>query len=247
MRALLRILTLTILAGGLFAAFSCGSSKPCGPGYCSGCCDAEGVCQAGTLSNLCGSAGAACTACSFSQFCSGGFCTSVGGAGGGGGSAGNPGGGSGGGTGGGTGGGIGGGGGGGAGGGVGGGAGGGGGGNVGYGSDAGIVPSGGACASTGDCAGQSPLCADFWPDGYCISSCTTTQDCPQSSSAVCYGNQCAQSCSAPGAGQSTCRPSYVCYEQPDAGMSPICIPNCNDTAFSVCNSTQTCQPDGYCR
>lgn len=40
-----------------------------------GCCDAEGVCQAGTTLNACGVAGAACQSCSSSEVCGGGQCS----------------------------------------------------------------------------------------------------------------------------------------------------------------------------
>jgi hypothetical protein len=36
----------------------------CGPGNCTGCCDASGVCRPGTGNALCGMGGEACNACS---------------------------------------------------------------------------------------------------------------------------------------------------------------------------------------
>jgi hypothetical protein len=36
----------------------------CGPGNCAGCCDASGVCRAGTGNALCGMGGGACDTCS---------------------------------------------------------------------------------------------------------------------------------------------------------------------------------------
>ncbi len=67
--------------------FALGSSN-CGPPPCSsascptGCCSSSGRCETGTSSAACGQLGRACTACSISQSCSAGTCTTPGAAGG---------------------------------------------------------------------------------------------------------------------------------------------------------------------
>jgi len=48
----------------------------CGPSTCNGCCDATGTCRTGTSNAVCGTGGALCTACSGSNSCSNGQCTS---------------------------------------------------------------------------------------------------------------------------------------------------------------------------
>lgn len=73
--------------------FSCGtpSSPACDSASCQGCCDAAGVCQAGSAASACGANGFACQACSATTTCVSGACVAPsgtgGGSGGGGGSA----------------------------------------------------------------------------------------------------------------------------------------------------------------
>lgn len=45
---------------------------PCGPDICSGCCDSNGICQAGTVVDACGSGGLVCNVCvpAVGQVCS---------------------------------------------------------------------------------------------------------------------------------------------------------------------------------
>ena len=173
--------------------------------------------------------------------------TGVGGGGGSGGGAAAAGGGTAGGAGGGAGGGSGGG----VGGGLGGGGAGGGGGTNGYGLDAGLVLTGGACASGGDCAGNDsgylPHCTSTWPSRLLPDACTTKADCP-GSSVVCFnGKACAAGCPAPDGGQSTCRTGYLCATEPYVGgLLGGCVPDCRVVA-SICSGSVTCRSDGYCR
>lgn len=86
-----------LVAGGLIAG--CGAATKCGPGTCTGCCDATGACQGGNTSTACGSGGLLCGGCALGQICSLGLCVSAGTGGGtssGGGSGGGAGGGAGG-------------------------------------------------------------------------------------------------------------------------------------------------------
>lgn len=64
------------------AVSGCGSTTAtptCSPSTCSGCCDPQGECQIGLLSDACGQAGQTCQTCSSTQICSGGFCVGAGG------------------------------------------------------------------------------------------------------------------------------------------------------------------------
>lgn len=75
-------LLLVVAVLGLTVA--CGKSPvPCGPGNCTGCCDASGMCQSLASSTACGSNGAACVQCPAGQSCSFGACTGSFGTGGG--------------------------------------------------------------------------------------------------------------------------------------------------------------------
>lgn len=98
-----------VVAGALTITFAaCGSGKPkCNASTCTtGCCDAAGTCQPGSLNMACGSGGNVCVTCPLNQVCQLGFCVSSvtgggggsqgGGAGGGGGTGGGTGGGGGG-------------------------------------------------------------------------------------------------------------------------------------------------------
>lgn len=100
MTSLARPAVLGLVLGFVAAGFACGSSKPCGPDTCQGCCDSSGACVAGTGSGACGSAGSTCIACDGGRTCVAGFCSGSNGGGAGGGTAdgGGAGGGSGGGT-----------------------------------------------------------------------------------------------------------------------------------------------------
>lgn len=78
-----------LLLGGLtlvlLTASGCGSTgQACDPSLCAGgCCDPNGLCQAGTETTACGSAGFLCVACEAGQACVAGACTVTGGTGGG--------------------------------------------------------------------------------------------------------------------------------------------------------------------
>ena len=73
----------TLAAAALLSLFAARPSKgTCDASNCSGCCDAQGTCQGGTTSSLCGSGGAACSACGANESCQSNACapvTSVGG------------------------------------------------------------------------------------------------------------------------------------------------------------------------
>lgn len=78
---LLRVAVLLVFA----AASSCGTgSKKCTPDNCAtGCCDADGECQAGTLFDACGARGEECAACTLGTTCQVGLCVSFSATGGG--------------------------------------------------------------------------------------------------------------------------------------------------------------------
>jgi hypothetical protein len=81
MRTLLKVSLMLSLS---YAAYSCSpTSKTCDATSCAtGCCDASGVCQAGTTAAVCGAKGGSCSACNASQFCSLGSCQATGNGGG---------------------------------------------------------------------------------------------------------------------------------------------------------------------
>ena len=65
------------LAVGLSLSFvaSCGPApQPCGPSTCTGCCDENGECLAGSSLLACGVGGGACAACEANQACLAGAC-----------------------------------------------------------------------------------------------------------------------------------------------------------------------------
>lgn len=98
---------LAFLVLGSAALVGCGATPKCGPGNCTGCCDAAGQCQGGNTNTACGTGGLLCGGCSVGQTCNLGLCASAGtgggsSSGGGGGSTGGGGGTTGGGSGGGT-------------------------------------------------------------------------------------------------------------------------------------------------
>jgi len=80
-----RALVLGLLAGSsLLLAPACGSGTAtparCSRSNCSGCCDADGVCQVGNAAEACGLDAVACVACTSGQTCSAaGACTTTGG------------------------------------------------------------------------------------------------------------------------------------------------------------------------
>src|SRR5262245_10658362 len=49
---------------------NCQGGPSCDSMTCSGCCSADGVCQAGDTADACGQGGAACGACTIGQRCS---------------------------------------------------------------------------------------------------------------------------------------------------------------------------------
>lgn len=73
----MRSLTLCffISVASLFSA--CPQQKDCSASTCSGCCDADGACQAGNLANACGASGNQCVACPGGA-CNLGFCSNTG-------------------------------------------------------------------------------------------------------------------------------------------------------------------------
>ncbi|MFZ5446336.1 MAG: hypothetical protein ACOZQL_40485 [Myxococcota bacterium] len=80
----LHLLTFSLV----FLGFACGTTTPtpttCSPSTCLGCCDANGICNPGSLASACGFGGALCTTCSSGLVCSNGACIngSTGGGGG---------------------------------------------------------------------------------------------------------------------------------------------------------------------
>jgi serine protease len=98
---------------------------------------------------------------------------------------------------------------------------------------------GGACTTTCPNGGT---CFTGYPGGYCTQECNTTS-CPLGSTCIGGTNKaCLSQCTGPGAGQSTCRSLYVCYD--DGTGYGVCLPKCNTDA--------DCSPDfcnmgtGYC-
>ena len=99
-------------------------------------------------------------------------------------------------------------------------------------------------ACTGTCPDMATCltAADGWPGGYCSKDCKTAT-CPLGS--TCVGTMapfCVAQCTGPKTGQSTCRASYVCYN--DGTGKGMCLPRCTtdpDCAPQVCNLGT-----GYC-
>ncbi|MBL8951433.1 MAG: hypothetical protein JNK82_11680 [Myxococcaceae bacterium] len=58
----------------LFVGSCSGSTKPCDPSTCMGCCDEAGECLAGTNLFECGAGGGRCVACAANELCGGGAC-----------------------------------------------------------------------------------------------------------------------------------------------------------------------------
>ena len=87
-------------------------------------------------------------------------------------------------------------------------------------------------------------CVTAWPGGYCSKNCSTTA-CPLGS--TCVGSDtllCLSSCTGPGAGQSTCRSSYVCYD--DGSGKGVCLPRC--ASDPDCGTGGVCTTaTGYCQ
>ncbi len=101
---------------------------------------------------------------------------------------------------------------------------------------------GGAC--TGTCPNGATCLTTGWPGGYCSQDCMTTA-CPLGS--TCIGTTtlfCASQCTGPNTGQSTCRTSYVCYD--DGTGKGMCLPRC--TTDPDCGGQLTCNvATGYCQ
>ncbi|MDP1829455.1 MAG: hypothetical protein Q8L48_39680 [Archangium sp.] len=62
----------------ILGASGCGTAMPpppsCSPSTCLGCCDANGLCNPGTLSSACGFTGGQCNVCGIGQVCMSGAC-----------------------------------------------------------------------------------------------------------------------------------------------------------------------------
>ena len=99
---------------------------------------------------------------------------------------------------------------------------------------------GGACTTS--CPNNATCLTTGWPGGYCSKDCSTST-CPVGSTCVGSMTQfCVSQCTGPNAGQSTCRASYVCYD--DGTGKGMCLPRCNndpECAPLVCNLG-----NGYC-
>ncbi|WP_224243083.1 S8 family peptidase [Hyalangium gracile] len=106
---------------------------------------------------------------------------------------------------------------------------------------------GSACGSNADCP-DGGRCVTAYPGGYCTRDCDR-QACPAGSK--CYivdsasgARACIASCSGPGGGQSTCRSSYVCYDDEAGGGQ--CLPDCR--ALDICGGAGfACNASGYCQ
>ncbi|WP_224364912.1 S8 family peptidase [Hyalangium versicolor] len=106
---------------------------------------------------------------------------------------------------------------------------------------------GSSCTSDSDCPDDG-FCVTAYPGGYCSRDCSS-QACPSGSK--CYivnsatgARSCIASCTGPDAGQSTCRTSYVCYD--DGAGSGECLPDCR--AQNICTSAGlACDRRGYCQ
>ncbi|HEX8705460.1 MAG TPA: S8 family peptidase [Myxococcaceae bacterium] len=106
---------------------------------------------------------------------------------------------------------------------------------------------GAPCTSSADCP-DGGRCVTGYPGGYCTRNCET-QACPSGSK--CYvvdastgESVCIASCSGAGLGQSTCRTSYVCYDDQAGGGQ--CLPRC--TVLNVCGDRLSCNSSsGYCQ
>ncbi len=83
--------------------------------------------------------------------------------------------------------------------------------NRGVGTDGGLV--GGACSVTSDCEERCLQGGDY-PDGTCVTSCTTDEDCPGGSNCIKKeGGVCLLSCDVP----SDCRSGYTCKGETNNG------------------------------
>jgi hypothetical protein len=121
------------------------------------------------------------------------------------------------------------------------------------------LPTGSACSVAQQCAPPgSGQCITAWPGGSCTSlcgsgmSCGLFAPCPGACPAggTCVGLAantafCTQSCGAPGAGQSSCRPGYVCTFATGSMTVGFCAPDCRSFG---CITGGTCnQATGYCQ
>ncbi|MBL8951856.1 MAG: hypothetical protein JNK82_13825 [Myxococcaceae bacterium] len=116
-----------------------------------------------------------------------------------------------------------------------------------------IRPTGAPCSNAGQCTAgvllETATCRTTWPGGgYCSASCllTDTQCGDLFNPGYCTSQfTCLARCTAVGAGQSTCRPDYVCINGASSGMAQqgVCVPRCQATG---CSAGFTCQASGYC-
>lgn len=111
----------------------------------------------------------------------------------------------------------------------------------------GQYPAGGCIAETGSNG------ATGFTSGYCTATCSASlATCGTTGECITFGemdpiNLCTDRCSAPGTGQSDCRPGYVCEPAnlADGGTIGFCWPNCHNVS-GWCGA-QTCQANGYCQ
>ena len=107
---------------------------------------------------------------------------------------------------------------------------------------------GSACGTDTDCP-DGGRCVTAYPGGYCTRDCQS-QACPSGSK--CYTvdaasgtKACIATCTGPSQGQSTCRSSYVCYDDESGGGQ--CLPNCRVLDVCAGSTTPTCNTNGYCQ
>lgn len=212
---------------------ACGTSSvttKCDVSNCKGCCGADGTCHLVAAQNpqICGTAGAACTACAQNNVCASGKCELPGASCGGrgapccttgsgcltglfcnGGTCGT---------------------------------------TPPPGEGGGNVPVGAACLNDGACSGG--VCKQVgFKDGYCTKNCQVNGDCPSGS--VCgndpgdssgFSRICLKSC--PTLGTACARTDYACDKRLSFDASPACIPKCASGA--TCSPATRCDGRGMC-
>ncbi len=102
---------------------------------------------------------------------------------------------------------------------------------------------GGSC-TMGSCP-MMGVCVTAWPSGYCTADCSTVA-CPLGSTCLDTGTSkvCLSTCPGVGVGKSTCRTSYVCYD--DGTGKGLCLPAC--AGDPDCGTGGTCNTStGYCQ